>query len=152
EESDGVIPAPAGYRWVVACRYKDICFDKMLEYRVGGIKNEYAICKKAYEEGHNADLGSDVAQYSPEGMKYWGNLLYAAGESEKECLERRGGDMNAIYESLSYAFFTGEADSYDDWITCDYLRPGEEIGKLLQERFFADADPNDVIVSVDFHE
>ena len=139
---------PDGYVWAVAARKKDIEWQVLYDWSKKRMTERFYQLEKCFAE--KAIPEGMFAQITEQGIGFFGDLYYVAGESLDENLRRYGYADDMKYHASCGAYVDHDTAYCDRF---DILGPHDdrEGWCRLLEDFVEKADDNAVIVGVDCH-
>lgn len=148
DDDDRMPDKPEGYVWAVAARKKDIEWQALYDWSKQRMTERFYQLEKCFAEQKLLD--GMLAQISEQGIGFFGDLYYVAGESLNENLRRFGYVDDMKYHASCGAYVDHDTAYCDRF---DILGPhnDREGWCRLLENFVEKADDNAVIVGVDCH-
>jgi hypothetical protein len=142
------------YRPIDGAFKKDIAFLKMHELQKESASARFFKLEKAFEQNDASDLGPLTA-IKEDGIYGWGDLLYQAGETLEEYLQRRGLADDANGGFYPYAYVDAEGDWHGEgdmgWFGISSNDKSKLDWHTEVQQFLESLDGDDYLVCVDCH-
>lgn len=143
---------PKGYKWVCAARKKDIEWQVMLDWEQQKAKVRFKRLEKLFTTGERDNGVSGTV--TPDGILYYGKLIYKKDESEENYLQRMGYDTSIRYPAFFHQVLNNHDFQTRDSLAWDIHQENKDADSTWQamvESYIDALSDDTVLVGVDCH-